>query len=182
MSRVVVLLLCAWPLLADAQVLVQPAQTSLPPAPTAPLVSVISLVIFVTVAALVAICAGLHYRVLAFLSVAMGRMVRFRRERVLVLILSLFLLHSLEIMLFALGYDLLLDDRAYGALHGSGSDTLLDYAYFSGVIFTTLGLGDLVPTGSIRFMVAIEALLGFMLISWSAAFTYLEMERVWKHT
>jgi hypothetical protein len=180
LSRIVALLLCAVPLLAEAQAAMQPAAHALSPVPSAPLFSAISLVILVTVIALVTICAALHHRVLGFLSGAMGRMVRFHRERLLILVLSLFLLHMVEIMLFALGYDLLLDDPTYGALHGSASDTLLDYAYFSAVIFSTLGLGDLVPSGSIRFMVALEALLGFMLISWSAAFTYLEMEKIWK--
>jgi hypothetical protein len=60
------------------------------------------------------------------------------------------------------------------------SNSLLDYVYFSAVIFSTLGLGDLVPSGSIRFMVGTEAVSGFILISWSAAFTYLEMQRYWK--
>ena len=58
---------------------------------------------------------------------------------------------------------------------------LLDYVYFSAIIFTTVGLGDLVPSGSIRFMVGTQALTGFILISWSAAFTYLEMQRFWKN-
>ncbi|MGH8551150.1 MAG: ion channel [Methylococcales bacterium] len=49
------------------------------------------------------------------------------------------------------------------------------------VLFTTLGLGDLVPSGSIRFMVGTEALCGFILISWSAAFTCLEMQRFWRN-
>ena len=52
--------------------------------------------------------------------------------------------------------------------------------YFSASIYTTLGLGDFVPSGSIRFLVGMQALVGFTLISWSAAFTFLEMERFWR--
>jgi hypothetical protein len=48
------------------------------------------------------------------------------------------------------------------------------------VCFTTLGLGDLVPVGAVRFMTGTEALTGFVLIAWSASFTFVEMERFWK--
>ena len=70
---------------------------------------------------------------------------------------------------------------AYGVIHGAEDPNLLDYVYFAAVVFTTLGLGDLVPSGTIRFMVGTESLVGFVLISWSAAFTYLEMERFWRN-
>lgn len=43
-----------------------------------------------------------------------------------------------------------------------------------------LGLGDLVPVGAVRFMTGTEALTGFVLIAWSASFTFVEMERFWK--
>jgi hypothetical protein len=43
-----------------------------------------------------------------------------------------------------------------------------------------VGFGDLVPSGPIRFLSGMEALTGFVLIAWSASFTYLEMERFWR--
>lgn len=52
--------------------------------------------------------------------------------------------------------------------------------YFSVVVYTTLGLGDLVPEGAIRFLTGTEALTGSVLITWSASFTFLEMQRFWK--
>jgi hypothetical protein len=57
---------------------------------------------------------------------------------------------------------------------------LLDSVYFSAVCYTTLGLGDIVPTGAIRFLVGTESLTGFVLITWSASFTFVEMERYWR--
>ena len=45
--------------------------------------------------------------------------------------------------------------------------------------YTTVGFGDVTPVGPIRFMAATEALTGLVLITWSASFTYLEMERFW---
>jgi Ion channel len=48
------------------------------------------------------------------------------------------------------------------------------------VTFTTVGFGEMWPLGAIRFLCAVEALAGFVLITWSAAFTYLEMQRFWR--
>jgi hypothetical protein len=52
--------------------------------------------------------------------------------------------------------------------------------YFSAVVYSTLGLGDVLPHGTMRFMVGTEALTGFLLVTWSASFTFMEMERWWK--
>ena len=46
--------------------------------------------------------------------------------------------------------------------------------------FSTVGFGDIAPVGPIRFTSATEALCGFVLITWSASFTYLEMEKFWR--
>ena len=46
--------------------------------------------------------------------------------------------------------------------------------------YTTIGFGDLAPVGPIRFLAGTQGLVGFVLISWSASFTYLEMERCWR--
>jgi Ion channel len=55
-----------------------------------------------------------------------------------------------------------------------------DYVNFSAVCFTTLGLGDIAPVGAICFMTGTEALCGFVLITWSGSFTFVEMQRFWK--
>lgn len=36
------------------------------------------------------------------------------------------------------------------------------------------------PQGAIRFLAGTEALTGFILITWSASFLYLEMEQYWR--
>jgi hypothetical protein len=126
-------------------------------------------------------CVTLQYETFAWLSARLGRVRTPRRRRVLIVVLLLFTMHVVEIWIFGAAYVLLLHDPAFGVVHGAEHSNLLDYVYFAAVIFTTLGLGDLVPSGTIRFMVGTEALAGFTLISWSAAFTYLEMERFWKN-
>ncbi len=56
----------------------------------------------------------------------------------------------------------------------------LDSIYFLFVTYTTVGYGDLVPVGPIRFIAATEALNGWVLLGWSASFTFLEMQRFWR--
>ena len=57
--------------------------------------------------------------------------------------------------------------------------SLLDSVYFSAATYTTVGWGDLAATGHIRFLAGTEALVGFMMITWSASFSYLIMARAW---
>lgn len=55
-----------------------------------------------------------------------------------------------------------------------------DFVYYSAMVYTTVGFGDLIPAGPIRMMTGTEALAGLALITWSASFTYLQMQRVWR--
>ena len=48
----------------------------------------------------------------------------------------------------------------------------MDYFYFSLINITTLGLGDVYPTGHLRALTGIESLTGFLLISRTAQFVY----------
>jgi hypothetical protein len=48
------------------------------------------------------------------------------------------------------------------------------------MVYTTVGFGDLLPQGAIRFMSGMEALTGLVMITWSASFTFLEMQRDWR--
>lgn len=124
-------------------------------------------------------CILLHYEVLAVLTRLLTSLhTRIRRRRILLMIFGLLLLHVAEIWIFGAGYYLLAAPPDLSSVVGA-NNTLLDLVYFSAVVYTTLGLGDLVPTGAIRFMAGCEALTGFLLISWSASFTFLEMQKFW---
>ena len=52
--------------------------------------------------------------------------------------------------------------------------------FASGEIYTSLGFGDLYPTGWIRLIAGVECLNGLILIGWSSSFTYLAMRRFWQ--
>lgn len=134
-----------------------------------------------TTIAVISLIIALHYEVLRgcirFLPALMHR----RRQRVVLLILIILLTHALEIWFFGLAYYGLLRFDTLGAIGGAASTSnLLDYVYFSSIVYTTVGFGDLVPQGPIRFMAGMEALTGFVMITWSASFTFLEMQRDWR--
>jgi hypothetical protein len=67
-----------------------------------------------------------------------------------------------------------------GAMSGVAHTPFFDAIYLSAVTFSTVGFGDLAPVGPIRFVSGTEALTGFILITWSASFLYLEMEQFWR--
>jgi len=98
------------------------------------------------------------------------------------LILLLLTTHVGEIWIFGFSYYVAERFIEAGTLVGPRSEGFIEYVYFSSVTYTTIGYGDLVPLGPLRFMAAIEALTGLLMITWSASLTYLEMRRFWKIT
>jgi hypothetical protein len=137
-------------------------------------------IVVVTTIAIVLLCVGLHFEVLSNCGRFVARVSQRRRPRVLVLILVILSTHVAEIWLFAFGYYFLVGLGGFGTLRGIVEVTgLPDYAYFSAIVYATVGFGDLTPTGAIRFMAGMEALTGFVMITWSASLTFLEMQRDW---
>lgn len=82
---------------------------------------------------------------------------------------GLLVAHVLEIWLYALAYWACV---RYGVGRLDGADTLLDYGYFSAVVYTTLGFGDILPDEGLAMLAGSEALVGLCLIAWSATITY----------
>lgn len=136
----------------------------------------------VVVATMAAICFSVlvHYEGLIFTSGRIAHLGGLRRAKILYGIASVLVLHVCEIWIFGLILWLLLQWPACGNLRPAAQD-LLDVIYLSAITFTTVGFGDLAPVGPIRFLSGTEALTGFVLITWSASFTYLEMERFWRN-
>jgi hypothetical protein len=137
------------------------------------------IIVTLIAAVLVVINVLLHYEVLSLLSVIMKRLAWVGRPRIALLICALLMVHIVEIWIFAGGIIFAEWYGSLGDLKGDHSQGVLDYVYYSSMTYTTVGYGDLFPVGPLRFIAAMEALLGLMLITWSASFTYLEMQRVW---
>ena len=130
---------------------------------------------------IVILVVGTHYEGLRFFTDWFGRTKIKPRRRVVLAIFGLLTLHSIEIWLFGIGFWLLDQGPVeFGTLVGDTPLTrLVDYVYFSTTVYSTLGFGDLVPTGPMRLLAGIESVTGLLLITWSASFTYLEMVRYW---
>ncbi|XKE44045.1 potassium channel family protein [Halomonas organivorans] len=127
---------------------------------------------------LVGACVLLHYEVSSVLSHLMRRTAPTRRRRFLGLMFGLLAAHVAEIWLFGLAAWWLVGETG-GAVVGAALHNGLDYVYLSAITFTTLGYGDVYPEGPLRFLMGTESLTGFMLITWSASLTFLEMQRHW---
>ena len=123
---------------------------------------------------------GLHYETLRQLNRRMPDWTLSKHPRILVMMLCILFVHILEIWMFGGGIYLLLQSPELGQLVGEEAVRLLDAVYASATTYSTLGYGDLVPKGAIRFLFGTEALVGFLMITWSASFAYLEMQRYWR--
>jgi hypothetical protein len=139
------------------------------------------LTVFVINGLVVALAVVIHYETLYQLARHLPRVRVPPRYKVLWGVFLILVAHVAEIWLFALTYWGLLQVDGMGVLSGnvSGGGTLLDCSYFSFVTFTTVGYGDIVATGPVRCLTGMEALTGFVLITWSASFLFLEMQKYW---
>jgi len=129
---------------------------------------------------IVAIAILVHYEALYHLSNIIPKLHIRRRFRVLFGVFGAMIAHVFEIWLFAFGFYFLIRSGKFGALSGEFTDTLLDCVYFSFTTYTSLGFGEIYPTGHLRFLAGLEVLTGLVLITWTASFMFIEMQKFWK--
>lgn len=123
----------------------------------------------------------LHYEGLALLLRWLSQLhASQRRRKVLYGIWGVLALHIVEIWLFGLAFWGLSWIPGAGSVAGAHPLQLLDAVYLAAMSYTTVGFGDVAPLGPIRFLAGTVAVTGLVLITWSASFTYLEMERYWR--
>ena len=127
---------------------------------------------------MVLLTVAIHYEGFLLISRLLARITLAGRRAVFVSVTGLFALHTVEVWLYALAY------AALGQLEGPQfrgefEGTVLDYLYFSATSYTSLGLGDVYPQGTMRLLTGVEALNGLVLIGWSASYSYLVMQRMW---
>lgn len=148
------------------------------------LLPILAILFLVTTAVLI------HFEALNLLTGAIAKIKTSPRLSILIGILGCFCAHLLEVTLFAGGFYFLIHQQSLGSLlggdiqghglFGTPSTGFIDSLYFSITCYTSLGFGDLVATGWLRFLAGIEALTGLLLIAWTASFMYLEMQKHWK--
>lgn len=134
-----------------------------------------------TSALLVILVVLVHYEMLHRLSLLLPRIKIRHQFRIVIAVLGSIIAHVIEIWIFAVGYYLLISSELIGKLIGNFTGSLKDCGYYSFITYTSLGFGDIIPDGYLRFITGIEALTGLVLIAWTASFVYVQMERFWNH-
>jgi hypothetical protein len=127
----------------------------------------------------VSLAVIIHYEFLFRMSDLMRKMKTRHRFRILFGVFGALIAHALEIWVFAFAYHYMHHSQGWGELQGNSSGSLMDCVYFSFSTFSTLGYGDIVPIGKLRYLTGIESLTGLVLITWTASFLYYEMRHFW---
>lgn len=128
----------------------------------------------------VIIVVEIHFEALSLLLRWLPRVKGKIRTRAAIGVLGALAAHTVEAVVFSFGYYILhfMDDT--GELLGKNfTGTFDDCLYYSFVTYTSLGFGDITPTGALRFFTAMETLTGLVLIAWTASFMFVMMERFW---
>ena len=136
------------------------------------------LIVIVCTLFAIILCVALHYKVMTFLA---ERHFEHSWSTHLLLpfgVLVIIFTHVVEIWIFGVVYYYLLSLGDVGYIIGNFDNSLYDCVYFSFVNYTSLGYGDLVPDGDIRYTAGLEALTGLVLIAWTASFTYIQIKHL----
>ncbi len=140
---------------------------------------IVMFLVFVVNSVVVASAVLVHYEFLYHMTKFIRRVNIGHRYRIVMGVIGALCAHAIEIWIFACAYYLMHRTAGWGELTGNFGGELLSAAYYSFTVFTTLGFGDIVPLGDLRYLTGIESLTGLVLITWTASFLYLEMQRHW---
>jgi len=131
-------------------------------------------------ALLIAASIFIHYETLRLVTIGATDLRVHPRSRLWMMLGAAVISHLVHIGLYAGAYLLLEYYFHVGAIEGPDSGSVNDAIYFSIVCYTTLGFGDVYPSGELRLLSGIEALNGLVMVTWTASMTYLHMERFWR--
>lgn len=120
---------------------------------------------------MLAMTTAFHYEALRVLTHA-SRGRRMSQVWVVGFLAALVGVHLTEVGFYASAYALGANVFGLGGLRGSTDRAMLDFFYFAAETYSTLGYGDLVPSGALRLVASVEALNGLLLLSWSGAFLF----------
>jgi hypothetical protein len=127
----------------------------------------------------VILCVYVHLTTLRTLNDhVLPRFHRHSRTAVGTMVLVALVGHLLEIWLFSIAILVVgsLSDRQFAEeLQLDGFDAF----YYSAVSYTSMGAEPL-HESSLRILTAIEALTGLILITWTASFIFIVMQRTWE--
>ena len=135
------------------------------------------LTVFAVNIMVIAIVVIIHYEFMFRFTLLMPHMQIRHRFRIVFGVFGALTAHAVEVWIFALSYYWMHHAKGWGHFEGNFEGTIFDCAYFSFTTYTTLGFGDVVPRGALRYLTGLESLTGLVMITWTASFLYLEMTR-----
>ena len=136
--------------------------------------------VFIINSLIVASVVIIHYEFIYRMVIYLPKMKVKHRYRIVIGVFAALIAHVIEIWLFALAYYAKNLSEGWGELSGNFDGSLMDCAYFSFTVYTTVGFGDIEPSGYLKHLTGIESLTGLVLITWTASFLYFEMQRHWQ--
>jgi hypothetical protein len=128
---------------------------------------------------MVIITTIMFYEVLRISWAILPRLEMAPRKRIIVVMLSIFFGHTIAVWMYGISYWFIANFSDFGNIVGEVDGTVFSYVYFSAATYSSLGLGDVYPTGGLRLLTGVEVLNGLVLIGWSVSFTYLAMQKFW---
>ncbi|MBR9910256.1 MAG: two pore domain potassium channel family protein [Gammaproteobacteria bacterium] len=126
---------------------------------------------------LLVLTVTVHYRFLTWLMVILATGWA-QSIKLIAIICGLFVAHVVEVVVYAFVYYFAHLIPGFGELPGTSFDNWINALYFSFVAFSSLGAGDLSATGWLKILYGLEAINGLVLITWSASFSLLAMNRM----
>lgn len=130
--------------------------------------------------ALILVCTAIFYEIVAHTWVLLPRL-KGVRIRILFTIFATFLGHTLTVWIFGFTNYLLDTWFHFGTLVGEADLHFIDYVYFSGVSYSSLGFGNVDAVGGLRLITVAESVLGLIFIGWTVTFTYAVTEKYLYH-
>lgn len=133
----------------------------------------------------IAVTSLITYEILRVVWNYLPNMVITPRLRVLLIIIPIFSAHIISIWIYAFTYFMVENYTDFGTLTGTVENasftykSFVDRLYFSASTYTSLGIGDIMPSNDLRMLASAEVLNGLVMIGWTISFTYLAMEKFW---
>lgn len=126
---------------------------------------------------LIALTTAMHYEVISRLGTLIPTLKLPARTKLMIVIFATGFAHAAQVVLYGVAMYGLVNWAGAGRLEGPDGPGLAACIYFSAESYTSLGFGDIKPTGPIRMITGIEALNGLVLIGWTACYLFMEAER-----
>ncbi|MGN7752292.1 potassium channel family protein [Sinorhizobium sp. 22678] len=131
-------------------------------------------------AALIIVTSATHFEIMTGVAILRRRKVLSKRAEMVVFLGSAFMAHLFGVGLYALAFAWMHYHPEFGSLEGLAGSNATDFFYFSLTCYSTMGFGDVYATGDMRILAGLEGLNGLVLIAWSASFTFIAVERIWR--